>query len=82
MNVTNNNKKRSVQVSEYLALKDFENDRLWSIDGEGQMSTVVNREKMTAEQFKQRYPVPVVIHFNVNSIASVALSCANNRLLK
>lgn len=50
-------------INDWLKSLEFKNDRLWRMK-KGVMVTVVDGVEMTATDFDNLYPVPVVVSFN------------------
>lgn len=55
-NPFNPNKSKLITVAEYLALREWHYDRLWTLIG-GVLKTKVNGQYLTEAQFNRRYPL-------------------------
>lgn len=53
---------KTTPVTDYLRAKDNRDNRLWTLY-RGTLTTVVNGQKMTAEEFDRAYPVSNAVSF-------------------
>lgn len=51
-------------VVDWLKAKEFLTNRVWTLSG-GEMTTIIDGEKLTTEQFLSRYPIPDKIAFHM-----------------
>lgn len=51
-------------VCDWLNAKAFFRNRVWTLSG-GEMTTIIDGEKLTTEQFLSRYPIPDKIAFHM-----------------
>lgn len=52
-------------IATYLRARDFRDNGLWSCKN-GRLTTFVDGEELSEQEFNQRWPVPVSINFTMN----------------